>query len=134
MKTMEFCSSSMLHGFQGNPWNFPHAFSMVFPWFSHAFSTRDVAVKLILKLDVTLYTFNINLWEQYQNFGDIVHKFLCLYMVCHRQMMDTVRINEIHPWLYKVRTDTDFSLVISRQKQISFTLPQTRNSVIHQGK
>ena len=40
MKTMEFCSGSMLHGFQGNPWNFPHAFSMVFPWFSHAFSTR----------------------------------------------------------------------------------------------
>ena len=42
MKTMEFCSGSMLHGFQGNPWNFPHAFSMVFPWFSHAFSTRVV--------------------------------------------------------------------------------------------
>ena len=41
MKTMEFCSGSMLHGFQGNPWNFPHAFSMVFPWFSHAFSTRE---------------------------------------------------------------------------------------------
>ena len=40
MKTMEFCSGSMLHGFQGNPWNFPHGFSMVFPWFSHAFSTR----------------------------------------------------------------------------------------------
>ena len=42
MKTMEFCSGSMLHGFQGNPWNFPHAFSMAFPWFSHAFSTRGV--------------------------------------------------------------------------------------------
>ena len=45
MKTMEFCSGSMLHGFQGNPWNFPHAFSMVFPWFSHAFSTREVDTK-----------------------------------------------------------------------------------------
>ena len=44
MKTMEFCSGSMLHGFQGNPWNFPHAFSMVFPWFSHAFSTRATMV------------------------------------------------------------------------------------------
>ena len=38
MKTMEFCSSSMLHGLQGNPWNFSHAFSMVFPWFFHGFS------------------------------------------------------------------------------------------------
>ena len=47
MKTMEFCSGSMLHGFQGNPWNFPHAFSMVFPWFSHAFSTR---VRVLLKI------------------------------------------------------------------------------------
>ena len=40
MKTMEFFSGSMLHGFQGNPWNFPYAFSMVFPWFSHGFNTR----------------------------------------------------------------------------------------------
>ena len=43
----------------------------------------------------------------------------------------TVRINEIHPWLNKVCMDTSFRLVISRQNQISFTLPQTRNSVIH---
>ena len=32
---MQFCSGSMLHGFQGNPWNFPHAFSMVFPCFQY---------------------------------------------------------------------------------------------------
>ena len=44
-------------------------------------------------------------------------------MVCHRQMMDTVGSNEIHPWLNTVPTDTNFSLVISRQKQILFTLP-----------
>ena len=52
MKTMEFCSGSMLHGFQGIPWNFPHAFSMVFPWISHAFSTRGCndSKKTVLKL------------------------------------------------------------------------------------
>ena len=53
-------------------------------------------------------------------------------------MIDTVRINEIHLWLNKVRTDINlnFNLVISHHKQISFTFPQTRNdnSVIHQGK
>ena len=38
MKTMEFCSGSLLHGFQGNPWNYPH----FLPWISHAFSTRDM--------------------------------------------------------------------------------------------
>ena len=42
-------------------------------------------------------------------------------MVCRKQMMDTVTINEIHLWLNTVHTDINFSLVISHQKQISFT-------------
>ena len=51
MKTMEFCSGFMLHGFQGNPWNFPHGFSMVFPWISNAFSTK-VAITVFGSLDI----------------------------------------------------------------------------------
>ena len=76
---------------------------------------------LDLSKDLALCSFNFNLWKQYQNYGSIVHKFPCLCTVSHKQMMDTVRINEIHLWLNKVRTDINFNLVISRQKQISFT-------------
>ena len=42
MKTMEFCSGSMLHGFQGNPWNFP----MLFPWFFHGFPMLSIPGQL----------------------------------------------------------------------------------------
>ena len=57
-------------------------------------------------------------------------------MVCHRQIMDTVRINEIYLWLDTPDINFNFDLVISFQKQISFTLPQAGNgnSVIYQGK
>ena len=79
MKTMEFCSGSMLHGFQGNPWNFPHAFSMVFSWFSHVFSTRVLCdYGGCIPCAIMEAVFPVRLWRLY-----LLLRLLRLYLLCN---------------------------------------------------